>query len=253
MTINDVLNAATFPTSVLTRQHVLSRRVRRTSALPSEGTRELAGLYLSWWGSVWSSRPNQLAAHFVAVLDLILAIRAIETTSVWRASVFSRLSWFLALSREIAGTTIVTIGELPTAGCRRLTAAGRIVTQACSRQLRSDSGEQYAQLGRLRLAAGPDKGWLVIERVAARPMALVRRPWRPVGPPRAGWLVSRRRCRCSRISRSRPDSGSGHRSRASAQMEHRIRTRRIGRKPAPLGPERRHADQRTRDAGQDDD
>ena len=80
----------------------------------------------------------------------ILAIRAIETTGLWRASVFSRLSWFLALSREIAGTTIVTIGELPTAGCRRLTAAGRIVTQACSRQLRSDSGEQYAQLGRLR-------------------------------------------------------------------------------------------------------
>jgi hypothetical protein len=93
----------------------------------------------------------------------ILAIRAIETTGLWRASVFSRLSWFLALSREIAGTTIVTIGELPTAGCRRLTAAGRIVTQACSRQLRSDSGEQYAQLGRLRLAAGPDNGWLVID------------------------------------------------------------------------------------------
>ena len=47
--------------------------------------------------------------------------------------------------------TIVTIGKLPTAGCRRLSAAGRIVIQACSRQLRSDSGEQYAQLGRLRL------------------------------------------------------------------------------------------------------
>jgi len=27
--------------------------------LPSEGTRELAGLYLSWCGPVWSSRPNQ--------------------------------------------------------------------------------------------------------------------------------------------------------------------------------------------------
>jgi hypothetical protein len=64
---------------------------------------------------------------------------------------------------EIAGTTIVTISKLPTAGCRRLTAAGRKVTQACSRQLRSDSGEQYAQLGRLRLAAGPDNGWLVID------------------------------------------------------------------------------------------
>ena len=45
----------------------------------------------------------------------------------------------------------MTIGKLPTAGCRRLRAAGRIVIQACSRQLRSDSGEQYAQLGRLRL------------------------------------------------------------------------------------------------------
>jgi hypothetical protein len=33
--------------------------VKRRSALPSEGTRELAGLYLSWWGPVWSSRPNQ--------------------------------------------------------------------------------------------------------------------------------------------------------------------------------------------------
>src|SRR5580700_9818569 len=33
--------------------------VKRSSALPSEGTRELAGLYLSWWGPVWSSRPNQ--------------------------------------------------------------------------------------------------------------------------------------------------------------------------------------------------
>jgi hypothetical protein len=77
------------------------------------------------------------------------------------------------------------------------------------------------------------------------------RPRRPVGPPRAGWLVNRRHCRCSHISRSRPDSGSGHRSRVSAEREHRIRTRRIGRKPAPLGPERRHADQRTCDAGQD--
>ena len=47
--------------------------------------------------------------------------------------------------------TIVTIGKLPTAGCRRLSAARRIIIQACSRQLRSDSGEQYAQLGRLRL------------------------------------------------------------------------------------------------------
>jgi hypothetical protein len=46
---------------------------------------------------------------------------------------------------------IVTIGKRSTAGYRRLRAAGRIVTQACSRQLRSDSGEQYAQFGRLRL------------------------------------------------------------------------------------------------------
>src|SRR3984957_7348105 len=63
----------------------------------------------------------------------------------------SRLSWFFAPFSEIAGMTIVTISKLPTAGCRRLRAAGRIVIQACSRQLRSDSGEQYAQLGRLRL------------------------------------------------------------------------------------------------------
>jgi hypothetical protein len=63
----------------------------------------------------------------------------------------SRLSWFFAPFREIAGTTIATIGKLPTAGCRRLRAAGRIVIQACRRQLRSDSEEQYAQFGRLRL------------------------------------------------------------------------------------------------------
>ena len=41
---------------------------KRTSALPGEGTRELAGLYLSWWGSVWSSRSNRPRArsNFVA-------------------------------------------------------------------------------------------------------------------------------------------------------------------------------------------
>ena len=50
----------------------------------------------------------------------------------------SRLSWFFAPFREIAGTTIVIIGKLPNAGCRRLRAAGRIVIQACSRQLRAD-------------------------------------------------------------------------------------------------------------------
>ena len=47
--------------------------------------------------------------------------------------------------------TIVTIGKLPTAGCRRLRAAGRIVIQAYRRQRRPDPGEQYAQLGCLRL------------------------------------------------------------------------------------------------------
>jgi hypothetical protein len=47
--------------------------------------------------------------------------------------------------------TIVTTGKLPTGDCGRLRAAGRIVIQAFSRQLGSDSGEQYAQLGRLRL------------------------------------------------------------------------------------------------------
>ena len=63
----------------------------------------------------------------------------------------SRLGWFFGPFREIAGTTIVTISKLPTAGCRRLRAAGRIVIQAYRRQRRSDPGEQYAQLGRLRL------------------------------------------------------------------------------------------------------
>jgi hypothetical protein len=114
------------------------------------------------------SGPYRVADPLLRFCFWNLAIHTIETTGLWRASVFSRLSWFLAPFREIAGTTIVTIGELPTAGCRRLRAAGRIVIQACSRQLRSDSGEQYAQLGRLRLGAGPDNGWLVIERVAAR-------------------------------------------------------------------------------------
>jgi hypothetical protein len=50
----------------------------------------------------------------------------------------SHLRWFFAPFRESAGTTIVTIGKLPNAGCRRLRAAGRIVIQACSRQLRAD-------------------------------------------------------------------------------------------------------------------
>src|SRR3984957_18477390 len=59
----------------------------------------------------------------------------------------SRLSRFFAPFREIASTTIVTIGKLPIARCRRLGAVGRM----CSRQLRSNPREQYAQLGRLRL------------------------------------------------------------------------------------------------------
>src|ERR1700722_3419352 len=63
----------------------------------------------------------------------------------------SRLSWFFAALGGIAGMTIVTIGNLPTAGCRRLSAAGRIVIQAYRRQRRPDPGEQYAQLGCLRL------------------------------------------------------------------------------------------------------
>ena len=50
----------------------------------------------------------------------------------------SRLSWFFAPFREIAGTTIVTIGKLPTASCRRPKAVGWIAIQACSRQLRPD-------------------------------------------------------------------------------------------------------------------
>ena len=45
----------------------------------------------------------------------------------------------------------MTIGEHPIAGCRRLRAGERIVIQARSRQLRPDPGEQYTQLGRLRL------------------------------------------------------------------------------------------------------
>ena len=63
----------------------------------------------------------------------------------------SRLSWFFAPFSEIAATTIVTIGKVPTARCRRLRAAGRIIIQAYRRQRRPDPGEQYAQLGRLRL------------------------------------------------------------------------------------------------------
>jgi len=71
----------------------------------------------------------------------------------------SRLSWFFGPFREIAGTTIVTISKLPTAGCWRLRAAGRIVIQAYRRQHRPDPGEQYAQLGCLRL--GDSKVWAV--------------------------------------------------------------------------------------------
>src|SRR5580693_2665409 len=61
------------------------------------------------------------------------------------------LGWFFGPFREIAGTTIFTISKLPTAGCRRLRAAGRIGIQAYRRQRRPDPGEQYAQLGCLRL------------------------------------------------------------------------------------------------------
>jgi hypothetical protein len=50
----------------------------------------------------------------------------------------SRLGWFFGPFREIAGMTIVTISKLPTAGCWRLRAAGRIVIQAYRRQRRPD-------------------------------------------------------------------------------------------------------------------
>jgi hypothetical protein len=54
----------------------------------------------------------------------------------------------------------MTIGKLPTAGWRRLRAAGRIVIQAYRRQRRPDPGKQYAQLGCLRL--GDSKVQVVI-------------------------------------------------------------------------------------------